>query len=190
MNENSHKFGAEIKKMKLIVVLSFCFQLFSRILFAGNDTLMVAKDSITSDESALMARWCTTDSIIDYAYSFQGTPYRYSGSSPSGFDCSGFINYIHRKFGIDLARSSREIARSGEKIPLHDIEPGDLVFFTGRRISVKTVGHVGLVIEKTSGGFKMIHASVSGGVRIDEYQTPYYKQRFLLAKRLAYPSID
>jgi cell wall-associated NlpC family hydrolase len=46
------------------------------------------------------------------------------------------------------------------------------------------VGHVGMVIEKTEGSFKMIHAAVSGGVRIDDYNAPYYKARFLFGKRL------
>lgn len=131
-----------------------------------------------------MRRDCLIDSMVMRAHECIGVRYQYGGSSKQGFDCSGFVNYVYAGFDINLPRSSSEIARLGEKIELDNLEPGDLVFFNGRRAGGTQVGHVGMVIEKTNGGFKMIHASVSKGVRIDNYQDAYYRNRFLYGKRL------
>jgi cell wall-associated NlpC family hydrolase len=91
---------------------------------------------------------------------------------------------VFNGFDIKLPRTSRDIAQLGEKVAFDDIRPGDLVFFTGRSSGSRTVGHIAMVTQKTSNGFKMIHASTSRGIIIDDYQTAYYKQRFLFAKRL------
>lgn len=155
---------------------------------AYTDTLKtVCLDDEFGYQTPEIRRMCMVDSLIVVAHEQTGTPYKYAGCSPNGFDCSGFMNYIHRFFGIELLRSSREIAKTGETIAFEAIQPGDLVFFKGRKTSSTAVGHVGLVIEKTPNSFKMIHASVSHGVRVDDYQSPYYKQRFLFAKRIQYP---
>ena len=89
--------------------------------------------------------------IINLAYSFLGTPYASGGSSPSGFDCSGFTSYLFRQYGINLSRSSSAQAYGGQAVSLSDIQPGDVVCYPG---------HVGLYI----GGGQIIHASVPGDV--------------------------
>lgn len=191
LNENNHKFGAGNKKMKGIILLVLLVGVISIELHASSDSLTKSDSLIAFDYSSPeMKRSCLIDSIIEFASKHIGTPYRYSGCSPSGFDCSGFMNYIHSLFGINMLRSSRDIANEGFEVKFKDIEPGDLVFFKGRKISSNVVGHVGLVIEKTNKSFKMIHASVSNGVRIDDYESAYYQNRFLFAKRLNYPTID
>jgi len=126
---------------------------------------------------------CRVDSMMFRATECIGVHYRYGGISKSGFDCSGFVNYVYSAFDIQLPRSSSEIAKLGEKVTLNELAPGDLVFFNGRRSGGAQVGHVGMVVQKTSNGFKMIHASVSRGVRIDDYNDTYYKTRFLYGKR-------
>jgi hypothetical protein len=189
LNENSYKFGATIKNMKGFFIILFTLTGISCSGLAYTDTLKtVCLDDEFGYHTPEIRRICMIDSLIDVAHQHTGTPYKYAGCSPSGFDCSGFMNYIHRFFGVELLRSSREIAKTGETIAFKDIQPGDLVFFKGRKTSSTAVGHVGLVIEKTPNSFKMIHASVSHGVRVDDYETPYYKQRFLFAKRIAYPA--
>lgn len=131
-----------------------------------------------------MRRECRIDSLLSKAETCVGVRYVYGGTTKKGFDCSGFVNYVFNGFDIQLPRTARDMARLGENVDFNDIRSGDLVFFTGRNSNSKSVGHIGIVTQKTSNGFKMIHASTSRGVMIDDYQTTYYKQRFLFAKRL------
>lgn len=131
-----------------------------------------------------MRRACMIDSMVMRATECIGIKYQYGGTSKKGFDCSGFVNYVYSAFGISLPRSSYEIANLGTKVSMDELQAGDLVFFKGRSVSSTRVGHVGMVLEKTDGGFKMIHASVAKGVRIDNYSDAYYKARFMFAKRL------
>jgi cell wall-associated NlpC family hydrolase len=126
------------------------------------------------------------DAIINYAKSFLGVPYRYGGTTPSGFDCSGFINYIFGNFGFDLVRTSYGLAELGTTVKLSDVQPGDLMFFKGSNVHSTAVGHVALVIEVTPDAIKFIH-SANTGVRIDNFKTSqYYIQRYIKTKRLDY----
>jgi cell wall-associated NlpC family hydrolase len=134
-------------------------------------------------ENAEMKRDCLVDSMLVLAQDCIGIQYKYGGTTTSGFDCSGFVRYIYASFGIELPRVSSSMAELGEEVALDEILPGDLVFFK-RNLKSNTVSHVGMVLEKTPKGFKMIHASVSKGIQIDTYSQQYYKSRFLFAKRL------
>lgn len=125
--------------------------------------------------------------IISYAKEFLGTPYKYAGTSPIGFDCSGFIYYVLGNFGFNITRTSYGMAEFGETVKLAQVKPGDLLFFKGRNLNSKTVGHVALVVENGDEVIKMIHASTSRGVVIDVFtNSSYYVPRFLKAKRLDY----
>ena len=127
------------------------------------------------------------DNIITYAKNFIGTPYHFGGTSPSGFDCSGFIYYVMGNFGMSLTRSSYGLAEFGENVMLTEVRAGDLMFFTGRNSNARSVGHVALVIDNSEEGIKFIHASTSRGVVIDNFNTSkYYIPRYLKAKRLDY----
>lgn len=129
----------------------------------------------------------TVDEIVNFAKRFLGTPYHYAGSTPSGFDCSGFICYVLGNFGLDLTRSSYGLAEFGETVKLADIQPGDLMFFKGRNVNSSQVGHVAMVIEVTPDAIRFIHSSTSRGVVIDNFNTSkYYIPRFIKAKRLDY----
>ena len=93
--------------------------------------------------------------VVRTAQSMIGKPYRYGGDSPSrGFDCSGLVQYSHRVAGIDVPRTSTQQHRSARAIALHDLQPGDLLFF---RIQGKT-GHVGIYL----GEGRFVHAPSSG----------------------------
>lgn len=126
------------------------------------------------------------NSIIAYAKTFIGTPYHWGGTTPSGFDCSGFINYIFGNFGFSLTRTSYNLAELGETIKLENILPGDLLFFRGTNPKSTTVGHVAMVIEVTPDAINFIHSS-SSGVKINNFKTSkYYIARYMKAKRLDY----
>ncbi len=126
------------------------------------------------------------DNIISYAKKFMGTPYRYAGMTPSGFDCSGFINYVMGNFGISLSRTSYNMAEFGKTVKLADLRPGDLMFFKGSNVHSTQIGHVALVVEVNPGEIKFIH-SASGGVQITVFNNSrYYVPRFIKATRLDY----
>src|SRR5690606_8999117 len=114
------------------------------------------------------------DAMVKYAKSFLGTPYYYSGTTPSGFDCSGFINYVMGDFGFELTRTSYGLAELGKTVKLSEIRPGDLMFFKGRNMNSSSVGHVSMVIEVNENEIKMIHASSSRGVVIDNFKASSY----------------
>jgi cell wall-associated NlpC family hydrolase len=80
-----------------------------------------------------------------------GVPYRYGGSSPSGFDCSGLVAYVYARLGIQLPHNAAAQYGYGRPVDRRDLRPGDLVFFHG-------LGHVGLYI----GRGRMIHAPQTG----------------------------
>jgi len=121
--------------------------------------------------------------LIFEAKKHRGVRYRYGGESPnSGFDCSGFTQYVFKKKGIDLPRNSREQARKGQLVKSNKVRKGDLVFF-GR--SKNRISHVGIVVSEKGEPLKMIHASSSSGVTItDLTKSDYWKKRLLFFRRI------
>ncbi len=121
-----------------------------------------------ADKSSLLE---TIDDLI-------GTPYKYGGTTTRGFDCSGFITYLLKKYDIKLPRSSRDMAKVGEKVEKADLQYGDLVFFN---TNGKSISHVGIYI----GDGEFAHSSTSSGVRITALDDKYYKKRYVTARRLS-----
>jgi cell wall-associated NlpC family hydrolase len=112
----------------------------------------------------------TRKKIIQEAYKLMGTPYMSGGTTPSGFDCSGFVNYVFQKCGVELPRISREQQRASRSLELHNAQPGDLVFFSNG----SSVNHVGIVVENENGKITMIHSSSSKGIILTEINTSKY----------------
>jgi len=113
------------------------------------------------------------DSVLEVAFSFEGTPYVWGGSSPSGFDCSGYVSYIMAKHGIVLPRTAAAMFRSVDKIESDELQPGDLVFFTTYKPGAS---HVGIFV----GDSTFIHAPASGRtVSSDRMDAGYWKSRFI-----------
>ena len=107
------------------------------------------------------------------AMRLRGVPYVWSGSTPAGFDCSGFTSYVYGKLGISLAHSSYAQWTAGSRVPRADLRPGDLVFFAG-------LGHVGMYI----GGGRFIQAPHTGDVvKISSLSQPGYAFGFVGAVR-------
>lgn len=95
-------------------------------------------------------------SIVEYAKSFVGCKYVYGGTTPNGFDCSGFTQYVYAHFGYSLARTSGAQSGNGVGVNKSDLEPGDIICFARTRNS-KKIGHVGIYI----GGGRFVHAANS-----------------------------
>lgn len=125
------------------------------------------------------------DSVAEYviksAVRYIGVPYRYGSNSPKkGFDCSGFTSYIYKMSGFDLHRTAIKQYKQGNYVEKHELKPGDLVFFKGRKSN--DVGHVGIVMEVLENSFNFIH-SCDRGVSIDNSKVSYYNKRYIGAKR-------
>lgn len=156
-------------------------------LTVGDSLGVTFSDSIKKSDTIIKRNSQQVDELISFAKKFLGTPYRYSGTTPSGFDCSGFINYVFGNFGFELTRTSYGLAEFGQTVKLSDIQPGDLMFFKGSNPNSSQVGHVAMVVEVTPDAIKFIHSSTSRGVIIDNFKTSkYYIPRFIKAKRLDY----
>ena len=69
----------------------------------------------------------TTHGLVGFAKKFLGTPYVWGGTSPNGFDCSGFVQYVYKHMGVNLPRLSADQARAGKRVSFADLRPGDLV---------------------------------------------------------------
>ena len=116
--------------------------------------------------------------IASAALRLQGIPYRAGGADLRGFDCSGLVQYVLAQYGVAAPRIVREQYEVGTRVPLDELEPGDLVFFTteGRHVS-----HVGIVI----GGDRFVHApNARGNVRVDSLALGYWGERVTGARRI------
>ena len=120
----------------------------------------------------------TSASLIETALGFLGTPYRWGGSDPSGFDCSGFVQWVFSRIGAALPREVREQYRAGRPVDDDEVRPGDLVFF---QTVAKGASHVGIAL----GNGQFVHAPSSKGVvRIERYTAGYWAQRWVGARRV------
>jgi murein DD-endopeptidase len=107
-----------------------------------------------------------------------GKPYRYGGSSPAGFDCSGLVQFSYRQAGIALPRSTDQQRSISRAVKLADLRRGDLLFFNQEG---KKYGHLGIYL----GDGKFIHAPSSGkAVRSDRLDSPYWKKHLSEARRI------
>ena len=119
--------------------------------------------------------------IANYALTFVGYPYVYGGSSPSGFDCSGFTSYVYAQFGISLNRSASNQLDNGTPVSMSELQPGDLVLFKKSGTGSKRASHVGIYI----GGNQFVHASTSTvGVIVSNMSDAYYTSGFVGGRRL------
>ena len=121
--------------------------------------------------------------ILKDAEKYLGAPYKYAGSTSSGFDCSGFTVKVFDENNTKLPRRSEDQSNAGKSIPIKEAKPGDLVFFAtsgGSRVT-----HVGIVHDiGNDGEVKFIHASTSKGVIISSLNEKYWNTSYLFARRV------
>ena len=120
--------------------------------------------------------------LIDSAYSYIGTPYKWAGTSRSGMDCSGFVSTAFSAINVPLSRSSIEMSTQGRDIPLSQAEVGDLLFFKTNR-KRNRISHVGIVVG-VGDEVKFIHASVSQGITVSSLSEDYWQKAYAKTSRV------
>ena len=119
--------------------------------------------------------------IANLALTFVGCRYVYGGSSPKGFDCSGFTYYVLKQFGITLNRTASDQLDNGTPVSMSELQPGDLVMFQKNRNSSRRASHVGIYI----GDGQFVHASTSSvGVIVSKMSSAYYTTGFVGGRRM------
>lgn len=119
------------------------------------------------------------DRLVTRAMKYLGTPYRYGGTTPAGFDCSGFVYYLYGAvFGQTIPRMPHDMASEGKPVAQSDLKRGDLVFFGYRG----TFTHVGIY----AGNGQFVHATHRGSpVMVTALDADYYRQHYMTAVRLS-----
>jgi len=140
----------------------------------GMDTyraIMGREIAVSRDGSSLVRR------VVQAALRYQGVPYVFGGTSPNGFDCSGFTRYIFAQAGINLPRAADEQYEVGQNVSYGQLQSGDLVYFTTYEPGAS---HVGIYL----GNGQFISATSSRGIAIARIDSGYWGDRYLGARRV------
>lgn len=152
-----------------INVLKTNNKLSSENLIVGQK-LIINQTNIT-DSSSLI------ENIINEGYKYIGIPYAWGGTSPSGFDCSGFVYFLYENQGIGIPRTVETLWDWNNSISVDEPKRGDIVYFETYKAGPS---HMGIYL----GNGEFIHASSSVGVTVSKMDNPYYKQRYLGVKHI------
>ncbi|WP_449537400.1 LysM peptidoglycan-binding domain-containing protein [Ferdinandcohnia sp. Marseille-Q9671] len=130
-------------------------------------------------ESGVQNREQVLQALVQDSFNFVGVPYRWGGTTTAGFDCSGFVSFMHSRHGIDIPRTtSASYYNMGTPVSKANLQPGDLVFFavndTGR------ISHVGFYV----GNNEFISATSSKGIDVVSMDNSYWSKYYVGAKRV------
>lgn len=147
--------------------------------------LRTARD--VADAGTIVANGGSTrkraQSAVATGRKYVGVPYVWGGSTPRGFDCSGFVQYVYKKNGVPLPRTSRQMAHAGQRVPasVSNLREGDLMLFRGRN---GVINHVALY----AGRNRILHSSSSaGGVGFDNLSSKrgqYFRSHLVAVRRV------
>jgi peptidoglycan DL-endopeptidase CwlO len=129
--------------------------------------------SASTPEGSTVAAPNVHGGVVGIAMRYLGVPYVWGGSTPRGFDCSGFVSYVFAQIGVSLPHSSYAQFNMGSAVSISQLQPGDLVFFTG-------ASHVGIYI----GGGQFIHSPHTGDVVKISSLSGYYSSNFAGGRRI------
>jgi len=151
----------------------------------GRGALGTSQTNTEARESAASARHAESahgpmSEVVLRALALLGTPYRWGGQAPGGFDCSGLVSHVvQQAIGVILPRSAAAMSQIGDAIERSTLRAGDLLFFITRR---QEVSHVGIYV----GEGRFVHATRTGGdVRVSALDERYWSTRFVGARRIA-----
>lgn len=119
------------------------------------------------------------EQIANYSKKFLNVPYVWGGTTPNGFDCSGYTKYVFKQMGYSLKRTAAQQLDNGTPVTRSNLKIGDLVFFANTYSTAAAASHVGIYI----GNNEFIHAA-AGGVKITDMDNDYYASRYVGARRI------
>ncbi len=128
----------------------------------------------------------SADSVMRFAETFIGVPYKYGGSKPeTGFDCSGLIYYVFNSFKVSVPRVSVDYTNAGVEVDIKDSKRGDIILFTGGDEKSGVVGHMGFIVSNKNNRIRFLHSASgqNGGVMISE-MNGYFIPRFVKVNRV------
>ena len=135
---------------------------------ADNTLVPYGKTFITAKQGA---------QIVATGKKYFGVPYVFGGTTPKGFDCSGFLQYVFKENGFNIPRLADEQYKLGKSVQTSQLQAGDLVFFTTYEPGPS---HCGIYV----GNGDFMHASSSKGIRVDSLSNEYWRPRFLGGKKI------
>lgn len=147
-----------------------------RVTYNGSEGYIFKTYLSTSDAGSSSSEGAR---LVEEAKKYLGVPYVYGGTSPSGFDCSGFVYYVYRQCGYSVTRTATAQNGNGSFVSRDSLQPGDIVIFYNSAMS--GIGHSGIYI----GDNQFIHASSgSGKVVISSLSNTYYDTHYYSARRV------
>ena len=155
--------------------------LWYKVKYNGADAYLISdyvKVVDASEASRYAAERTKGQRVVDIAKQYIGTPYRYGGMSPVGFDCSGFTKYCYSQLGVNLNRTAASQTSNGVYVSKENLIPGDLVFFVTNGYNIS---HAGIYV----GNGMMIHSPQPGrSVEIITINSGYYANTYSTARRI------
>jgi len=145
----------------------------------------ISREKEAARERGEVYRLTTADQtqLIKDAHYFKGGKYVWGGTTPEGFDCSGYVQYLFKKHKIDLPRTAWSQSKLGKKVELAELKTGDLLFFNTDKKRGIPISHVGIYI----GSNKFIHAASRKKGIIISPLAGHYRECFIVAKRIIAP---
>ena len=160
----------------------FLLALLPLFLASCGSSRRVPKNTINKPEKVLISN-DAIENIVDHAKRFEGTRYKFGGTTKKGMDCSGLLYVSFADHDIKLPRTSYHMAEEGTRIKVKDVQKGDLLFFRTSR-GAKRINHVGMVVATENEEITFIHASTSRGVTVSSLRDGFWNNAFVKATRI------